>query len=43
VVHGSGFGQDPGTRHIRVVFLPDEKTLTSAYAAIRDFIREHYC
>ncbi len=42
VVHGSGFGQKPGTQHFRIVFLPDEKTLASAYAAIADFIRERY-
>ena len=28
VVHGSGFGQKPGTKHFRIVFLPDEKTLS---------------
>jgi alanine-synthesizing transaminase len=27
VVHGSGFGQKPGSKHFRIVFLPDEKTL----------------
>jgi aspartate/methionine/tyrosine aminotransferase len=27
VVHGSGFGQKPGTQHFR---MPDEKTLTLA-------------
>jgi alanine-synthesizing transaminase len=42
VVHGSGFGQRPGTKHFRIVFLPDEKTLTAAYAAIGDFLRERY-
>ena len=42
VVHGSGFGQKPGTRHFRIVFLPDEKTLTKAYAGIAEFIRERY-
>jgi alanine-synthesizing transaminase len=42
VVHGSGFGQKPGTQHFRIVFLPDEKTLTSAYAGIADFIHERY-
>src|SRR5450755_2947969 len=42
VVHGSGFGQRPGTKHFRIVFLPDEKTLTTAYAAIGDFIRARY-
>jgi len=42
VVHGSGFGQKPGTRHFRIVFLPDEQTLTTAYAAIADFLRDRY-
>lgn len=42
VVHGSGFGQLPGTRHFRIVFLPDEKTLGRAYSAIGDFLRERY-
>jgi alanine-synthesizing transaminase len=42
VVHGSGFGQDPGTRHARIVFLPDEATLSGACAAISDFLRESY-
>jgi alanine-synthesizing transaminase len=42
VVHGSGFGQKPGTQHFRIVFLPDEATLGKAYAGIADFIRERY-
>jgi alanine-synthesizing transaminase len=42
VVHGSGFGQRPGTKHFRIVFLPDEATLTKAYANISDFMRERY-
>ena len=42
VVHGSGFGQKPGTQHFRIVFLPDEQTLTSAYGGIVEFIRERY-
>jgi len=42
VVHGSGFGQKPGTQHFRIVFLPDEKTLQRAYASIGEFIRERY-
>ncbi|HZW80185.1 MAG TPA: aminotransferase class I/II-fold pyridoxal phosphate-dependent enzyme, partial [Candidatus Deferrimicrobiaceae bacterium] len=42
VVHGSGFGQKPGTQHFRIVFLPDEETLAKAYAAIGEFIRERY-
>jgi alanine-synthesizing transaminase len=42
VVHGSGFGQKPGTKHFRIVFLPDEKTLSSAYAAIAAFMNRRY-
>jgi alanine-synthesizing transaminase len=42
VVHGSGFGQKPGTKHFRIVFLPDEKTLAKAYGAIAEFMRERY-
>jgi len=39
VVHGSGFGQMPGTRHFRVVFLPDEATLARAYDGIAEFLK----
>jgi alanine-synthesizing transaminase len=42
VVHGSGFGQKPGSKHFRIVFLPDEATLTKAYDAIEEFVRERY-
>ena len=42
VVHGSGFGQKPGTKHFRIVYLPDEGTLTQAYAGIAEYMREHY-
>ncbi len=42
VVQGSGFGQKPGTKHFRIVFLPDEKTLSKAYTAIGDFIISRY-
>ena len=42
VVHGSGFGQRPGTKHFRIVFLPDEKTLDAAYSKIADLLRERY-
>ncbi len=42
VVHGSGFGQKPGTKHFRIVFLPDEPTLTRAYSAIAEFMQERY-
>ncbi len=42
VVHGSGFGQKAGTRHFRIVFLPDEPTLTKAYQSIGEFIQTRY-
>ena len=42
VVHGCGFGQRPGTKHFRIVFLPEEKTLSAAYAAIADFMGQRY-
>lgn len=42
VVHGSGFGQKPGTKHFRAVFLPDEETLMRAYDAISEFMDEAY-
>jgi alanine-synthesizing transaminase len=42
VVHGSGFGQKPGSKHFRIVFLPQEDVLKKAYAEIGDFVRERY-
>lgn len=42
VVHGSGFGQKPGTQHFRIVFLPQEEKLANAYAAIGEFMQERY-
>ena len=39
VVHGSGFGQKPGTAHFRVVFLPPEEVLERAYERIKDFMK----
>jgi len=42
VVHGSGFGQKPGSQHFRIVFLPDEPTLARAYTAIGEFMKERY-
>ena len=42
VVHGSGFGQKPGTKHMRIVFLPPEPVLSEAYDAITEFMRERY-
>src|SRR5262249_37931110 len=34
VVHGSGFGQRPGTRHFRIVLLPPVALIEEACAAI---------
>ena len=42
VVHGSGFGQKPGTRHMRIVFLPPEDVLEAAYQKMSDFMEERY-
>ncbi len=39
VVQGSGFGQKPGTKHFRIVFLPQEPVLKEAYSEIREFMR----
>jgi len=41
-VHGSGFGQRPGTQHFRIVFLPNEEILSKAFAAISEFMEERY-
>lgn len=41
-VHGSGFGQKPGTAHFRVVFLPPEDILTPAFDRLEAFVREHH-
>ncbi|HYY68670.1 MAG TPA: aminotransferase class I/II-fold pyridoxal phosphate-dependent enzyme [Terriglobales bacterium] len=42
VVHGGGFGEQPGTRHIRIVFLPQETALCKGYQAIGEFMAERY-
>jgi alanine-synthesizing transaminase len=42
VVHGSGFGQKPGTKHFRAVFLPQDDVLRNAYRGISEFMQEHY-
>ncbi len=41
-VHGSGFGEKAGTRHMRIVFLPAEPVLSAAYEKITEFMRERY-
>jgi alanine-synthesizing transaminase len=42
VVHGGGFGQAQGTRHFRVVYLPDEAVLTRALAKIAGFLKKRW-
>lgn len=41
-VHGSGFGQKPGTKHFRIVFLAPEYVLSEAYEKMTAFIEERY-
>ncbi|NOX67076.1 MAG: aminotransferase class I/II-fold pyridoxal phosphate-dependent enzyme, partial [Chlorobi bacterium] len=41
VVPGSGFGQKPGTKHFRVVFLPQDDVLEKAYKNIEDFFEQY--
>ncbi len=39
-VHGSGFGQKPGTHHFRIVLLPDEQTLERACLNIKEYMKK---
>ncbi|HEY3294186.1 MAG TPA: aminotransferase class I/II-fold pyridoxal phosphate-dependent enzyme [bacterium] len=41
VVPGSGFGERPGTRHFRVVFLPTEAVLERAFTQIERFMESY--
>lgn len=38
-VHGDGFGQKPGTRHLRFVFLPPEDILERAFSNIEEYMK----
>ncbi len=40
-VHGDGFGQKPGTAHMRIVFLPQPELLETAYSRISDYVQAH--
>lgn len=42
VVNGGGFGQAPGTRHVRIVFLPPEHILEPALAKITAYLEKHW-
>jgi len=41
-VHGGGFGQKPGTHHMRIVFLPQEERLAKAFDAVTEFMAQRY-
>lgn len=41
VVPGTGFGQVPGTNHMRVVFLPQDEVLEKAYKNIVEFYQKY--
>jgi len=41
LVHGSGFSQDKGKGHVRLVFLPDVATLHTAFDRIDAFLKRH--
>ncbi len=41
VVPGTGFGQVPGTNHMRVVFLPQDEILEKAYKNIAEFYQKY--
>ena len=41
LVHGSGFSQDKGKGHVRLVFLPDVETLNIAFDRIDTFLKRH--
>lgn len=41
VVPGTGFGQVPGTNHMRVVFLPQDDVLEKAYKKIVEFYTKY--
>jgi alanine-synthesizing transaminase len=40
-VHGSGFGQVPGTAHFRVVYLPPEDVLEKSYRRLAEFYAKY--
>ncbi len=41
VVPGTGFGQVPGTKHFRIVFLPQDEILEKAYKNIASFYEKY--
>lgn len=40
-VWGEGFYEPQGSKHFRIVFLPEERVLEEAFNAIEEFMREH--
>lgn len=41
VVHGSGFSEEKGRSHFRLVYLADEDTLSEAFSRIENFLLRH--
>jgi alanine-synthesizing transaminase len=41
-VNGSGFGQKEGSKHFRVVFLPQNDVLNQAYDKIEEFMNKYF-
>ena len=39
-VHGSGFSNQYGKDHFRIVFLPSKEILTDAFQRIDDFLKD---
>ncbi|MFH1728033.1 MAG: aminotransferase class I/II-fold pyridoxal phosphate-dependent enzyme [Pseudomonadota bacterium] len=40
-VHGSGFGQKENSKHLRIVFLPNEEILIDSYEKLAGFIKKY--
>jgi alanine-synthesizing transaminase len=40
-VYGVGFAEKPGTKHFRIVFLPNEQILGEAFDKIEEFMKEN--
>ncbi|MEM4327168.1 MAG: aminotransferase class I/II-fold pyridoxal phosphate-dependent enzyme [Candidatus Diapherotrites archaeon] len=41
-VHGEGFGQKEGTKHFRIIFLPEEQILEEALNKIEEYMKEKF-
>jgi alanine-synthesizing transaminase len=41
-VWGAGFGQKEGTHHLRIVFLPNEEIMGTAFGLIEGYVKENF-